>query len=190
MPVCAPHDTLNEAQKVLVQEAGSSLFTIAKDVKLEVEFNPASVAEYRLVGYETRALKREDFNNDKVDAGDIGSGHTVTAIYEITPVGSPKFVEDLRYKQAAAATSTDGKGEYGFLRINYKLPSESVSRRIELPITPALEKAAIDQVAAEVARRISAGDLESPIRPLSDSVATMAVMDEVRAQVGIRFDDE
>ena len=74
--------------KVLVQEATSSLFTIAKDVKLQVEFNPATVAEYRLVGYETRALKREDFNNDAVDAGDVGSGHTVTAIYEITPVGS------------------------------------------------------------------------------------------------------
>ena len=86
--VAAYIDTLGEAQKVLVQEAGASLFTIAKDVKLQVEFNPATVAEYRLVGYETRALKREDFNNDAVDAGDVGSGHTVTAIYEITPVGS------------------------------------------------------------------------------------------------------
>jgi Ca-activated chloride channel family protein len=128
----------------------STLFPIAKDVKIQIEFNPAMVTEYRLIGYETRLLKREDFNNDKVDAGDIGSGHTVTAIYEITPVGSPKFVEDLRYKQPAAASPSEGKGEYGFLRINYKLPAESVSRRIELPITQALEKATIDQASAEV----------------------------------------
>jgi Ca-activated chloride channel family protein len=82
-------DTLAEAEKVLVQDAGSTLFPIAKDVKIQVEFNPAKVSEYRLIGYETRALNREDFNNDKVDAGEIGSGHSVTAIYEITPKGSP-----------------------------------------------------------------------------------------------------
>ncbi|TGS98936.1 DUF3520 domain-containing protein, partial [Mesorhizobium sp. M8A.F.Ca.ET.213.01.1.1] len=81
-------DTLAEAEKVLVEDASSTLFTIAKDVKIQVEFNPATVSEYRLVGYETRALKREDFNNDRVDAGDIGSGHSVTAVYEITPKGS------------------------------------------------------------------------------------------------------
>ena len=74
-------DTLSEAKRVLVQVSSGSLFTVAKDVKLQVEFNPATVAEYRLVGYETRGLNREDFNNDKVDAGDVGSGHTVTAIY-------------------------------------------------------------------------------------------------------------
>ena len=80
-------DTLSEARKVLVEEASGTLFTIAKDVKIQVEFNPERVAEYRLIGYESRALKREDFNNDSVDAGEIGSGHSVTAIYEITPVG-------------------------------------------------------------------------------------------------------
>jgi Ca-activated chloride channel family protein len=143
-------DTLNEARKVLVDEVSSTLFPIAKDVKIQIELNPAVVTEYRLIGYETRLLKREDFNNDKIDAGDIGSGHTVTAIYEVTPVGSPRFVEDLRYKQPAAATPSDGKGEYGFLRINYKLPAESVSRRIELAVTPALEKAAIEQAPADV----------------------------------------
>ena len=85
---------------MLVQEAGASLFTIAKDVKLQVEFNPATVAEYRLVGYETRALKREDFNNDAVDAGDVGSGHTVTAIYEITPVGvDARMIDESRYDE-------------------------------------------------------------------------------------------
>lgn len=94
-------DTLAEAQKTLVEEAGSSLFAIAKDVKLQVEFNPTAIAEYRLIGYETRALKREDFNNDKVDAGDIGSGHSVTAIYEVTPKGSPAVLnDDLRYATA------------------------------------------------------------------------------------------
>lgn len=81
--VAAYIDTLSEARKVLVEEAGGTLFTIAKDVKIQVEFNPATVAEYRLIGYETRALNREDFRNDAVDAGDIGAGHTVTAIYEI-----------------------------------------------------------------------------------------------------------
>ena len=89
-------DTLNEARKVLVDEASSTLFTIAKDVKVQIEWNPARVAEYRLIGYETRALKREDFNNDHVDAGDIGSGHTVTAIYEVTPVGGQLLTGDLR----------------------------------------------------------------------------------------------
>jgi Ca-activated chloride channel family protein len=146
-------DTLSEARKVLVDEVSSTLFPIAKDVKIQIEFNPARVAEYRLIGYETRLLKREDFNNDKIDSGDIGSGHTVTAIYEITPIGSPKFVEDLRYKQPAAASPPvpgDGKGEYGFLKINYKLPTEAVSRRIELPIAQALEKATIDQASTDV----------------------------------------
>jgi Ca-activated chloride channel homolog len=148
--VAAYIDTLNEARKILVDEVSSTLFPIAKDVKIQVEFNPAQVTEYRLIGYETRLLKREDFNNDKVDAGDIGSGHTVTAIYEVTPVGSPRFVEDLRYKQPAVTTPKEGTGEYAFLRINYKLPTETVSRRIELPITQALEKASIDQIPTDV----------------------------------------
>jgi Ca-activated chloride channel family protein len=148
--VAAYIDTLSEARKILVDEVSSTLFPIAKDVKIQIEFNPAQVTEYRLIGYETRLLKREDFNNDKIDAGDIGSGHTVTAIYEVTPVGSPKFVEDLRYKQPAVATPKDDKGEYAFLRINYKLPAESVSRRIELPINQALEKASVEQAPTDV----------------------------------------
>jgi Ca-activated chloride channel homolog len=129
-------DTLSEARKVLVQEATSSLFTIAKDVKLQVEFNPATVAEYRLVGYETRSLKREDFNNDAVDAGDVGSGHTVTAIYEITPAGSAaRMVDEPRYSEnRAVADSRLGRNEYGWLKIRYKLPAESQSRLLEQPI--------------------------------------------------------
>jgi Ca-activated chloride channel homolog len=134
--VAAYIDTLNEAKKVLVQESTAALFMIAKDVKFQVEFNPATVAEYRLIGYETRALNREDFNNDKVDAGDIGSGHAVTAIYEITPVGSKaKMFEDRRYTGAQETRAETLKAsEYGFLKIRYKLPNGASSRLIEQPI--------------------------------------------------------
>lgn len=132
--VAAYIDTVSEAQKVLVQEASSSLFPIAKDVKIQVEFNPAAVAEYRLIGYETRALNREDFNNDAVDAGDIGAGHTVTAIYEITPVGSPAaLIDESRYAPKEKA-KTAVSAEYGFFKLRYKLPSEDTSRLIEAPI--------------------------------------------------------
>ena len=133
--VAAYIDTLSEAQKVLVQESSGSLFTIAKDVKVQVEFNPATVVEYRLIGYETRALKREDFNNDAVDAGDVGSGHTVTAIYEITPAGSSAVsVDPLRYAQGEKPQQEGSRNEYGFLKIRYKLPDESTSRLISRPI--------------------------------------------------------
>ena len=135
--VAAYIDTLSEAQKLLVDEATSTLFPIAKDVKFQVEFNPATVAEYRLIGYETRGLNREDFNNDAVDAGDIGAGHTVTAIYEFTPVGSgDRLIEESRY--APKAEMPGGRGdEYAFLKIRYKLPDEDSSRLITRPVTPA-----------------------------------------------------
>ncbi len=125
-------DTLNEARKVLVDEMQGTIFTIAGDVKFQVEFNPACVAEYRLIGYETRMLNREDFNNDAVDAGDIGAGHRVTALYEIATPGGARLTEPLRYgppPQAAACT-----GEYAYLKIRYKLPGETASRLIERPI--------------------------------------------------------
>lgn len=125
-------DTLNEAQKVLVDQLSGALFPIADDVKIQVEFNPAKVAEYRLIGYETRALRREDFNNDKVDAGEIGAGHSFTAIYEVTPVGSEAVLNDpLRYGDATAASDSD---ELGFLRLRYKAPGETTSQLIETPI--------------------------------------------------------
>ncbi|MEC9367536.1 MAG: VWA domain-containing protein [Pseudomonadota bacterium] len=145
-------DTLNEARKVLVEEASSTLFPIAKDVKIQVEFNPAEVSEYRLIGYETRMLKREDFRNDKVDAGDIGSGHTVTAIYEITPKGSPsQLVGDLRYapKAAGPATSPAGNGEYAFVKLRYKLPNEDTSKLIEMPVTKAMDAGGADKAPQE-----------------------------------------
>lgn len=126
-------DTLSEARKVLVDQLTGTLFPIANDVKIQVEFNPATIAEYRLIGYETRALRREDFNNDAVDAGEVGAGHQVTAIYEITPVGSPAVMnDDLRYGQAtAAAANTD---ELAFLRLRYKAPGATESRLIETPV--------------------------------------------------------
>ncbi len=139
-------DTLAEAEKVLVEDSASTLFPIAKDVKIQVEFNPAAVSEYRLIGYETRALNREDFNNDRVDAGEIGSGHSVTAIYEITPKGSPaEMMDPLRYGEASTrnggVANTD---EYAFVKIRYKLPTEDVSKLIETPVTKANEVASFD----------------------------------------------
>ncbi len=135
-------DTLSEARKVLVDQLTGALFPIAGDVKVQVEFNPAEIAEYRLIGYETRALKREDFNNDKVDAGDIGAGHTVTALYEVTPVGSPAVLNDpLRYGEAVAGS---GRDELGFLRLRYKDPGADQSQLIETVIAPSVTGASDD----------------------------------------------
>ncbi|MBI3546094.1 MAG: VWA domain-containing protein [Gammaproteobacteria bacterium] len=123
-------DTLHEANKVLVNEISSTLQTIAKDVKIQIEFNPAMVAEYRLIGYENRALKREDFNNDKIDAGDIGAGHTVTALYEITLAdGKGQKIDPLRY--GAEKTAPGNKEEIALLRLRYKLPDSDNSQLIE-----------------------------------------------------------
>ncbi|MGH8076055.1 MAG: vWA domain-containing protein [Lysobacter sp.] len=126
-------DSVQEARKVLVEEMGSTLLTIARDVKVQVEFNPALVAEYRLIGYENRVLQREDFANDKVDAGDIGAGHQVTALYEITPVGAGNGrLPELRY--GAKPTTAGNPGELAHLRLRYKHPDSDSSRLIETPI--------------------------------------------------------
>lgn len=129
-------DTLSEARKVLVDQLTGALFAIAEDVKVQVEWNPAQVAEYRLIGYETRALRREDFNNDAVDAGEIGAGLQVTAIYEVTAPGSDALLNDpLRY---GTATATDGSpAELGFLRLRWKAPGAEVSQLVDTPITGA-----------------------------------------------------
>ena len=145
-------DTLAEAEKVLVQDASSTLFPIAKDVKIQVEFNPQKVSEYRLIGYETRALNREDFNNDRVDAGEIGSGHSVTAIYEITPKGSPATViDDLRYGQAKTdnPSGVANADEYAFVKIRYKAPDADVSKLITTPVTSANEVASFDAASTD-----------------------------------------
>ncbi len=133
--VAAYIDTFAEARRVLRDEIAAQMFPIANDVKIQVEFNPRAVAEYRLIGYETRMLNREDFNNDRVDAGEIGAGHAVTAIYEITRPGGRTLTDPLRYQ--AAPTPSAGGTEIAFLRVRYKLPGESQSRLIERAITPA-----------------------------------------------------
>jgi len=114
---------------VLVDNLTGALFPIANDVKIQVEFNPATVAEYRLIGYETRALRREDFNNDRVDAGEIGAGHTVTALYEVTPVGSPATLTDTLRFGSAAPGGNDS--DLAFLRLRYKTPGNDTSQLLE-----------------------------------------------------------
>ena len=126
-------DTLSEARKVLVDQLTGALYPIADNVKIQVEWNPATVAEYRLIGYETRALAREDFNNDKVDAGDIGAGTQVTAIYEVTAPGSPALLNDpLRY--GTVMPGGESGGELGYLRLRAVAPGETESRLTELAI--------------------------------------------------------
>lgn len=127
-------DTALEGRKVLREEAASTLVPVADDVKFQVEFNPARVSEYRLIGYETRALAREDFNDDRVDAGDVGSGAAVTAIYEITPAGGKGYIDPLRYGFAGPPAGAHGD-EFALLRIRYKLPGQGASRLIERPVT-------------------------------------------------------
>jgi Ca-activated chloride channel family protein len=130
-------DSAMEGRKVLVEELSSTLLTIAQDVKIQLEFNPTVVAEYRLIGYEDRALRREDFNNDKVDAGEIGAGHDVTALYELTLVGSGgDSVDPLRYGKPTPAAVAKAD-EIGLLRLRYKLPGASTSRLIESPLNRA-----------------------------------------------------
>jgi Ca-activated chloride channel family protein len=150
--IAAYIDTLSEAQKTLVQEATASLFPIAKDVKIQVEFNPAAIAEYRLIGYETRALKREDFNNDKIDAGEIGSGHRVTAIYEVTPKGSPAVLnDDLRYQNEAKPDADKASNdEMAFVKIRYKKPNEDKSELITMPVKASSALPSLDDASADV----------------------------------------
>src|SRR5262249_60948173 len=129
-------DSLSEAERVLVSQRDATLHTIAKDVKIQVEFNPAVVSEYRLIGYENRLLRREDFNNDQVDAGEIGAGHAVTALYEIALKGrGGERIDPLRYgKEPQAKPAGD---ELAFVRLRYKRPEDGMqaaSRLIERPV--------------------------------------------------------
>lgn len=132
-------DSLLEARKVLVTEMGGTLFTVAKDVKLQVEFNPALVRAYRLIGYENRVLAAEDFNDDRKDAGDMGAGHSVTAIYEVVPVGAETDVvvrgtDPLRYQQETTPRTTAAGGEVAFVRVRYKRPDSARSILLEQPV--------------------------------------------------------
>ena len=143
-------DSLLEARKALGEELGSTMFPIANDVKIQVEFNPAQVAAYRLIGYETRMLQRQDFNDDKVDAGDVGSGHTVTAIYEITPAAA-KLVDPPRYKgNEPARPATDARGdELCFVKLRYKLPGAETSALIDHPVRAASARKTLNAVPDE-----------------------------------------
>jgi Ca-activated chloride channel homolog len=142
-------DSVIEAKKVLIDEIGTTLIPVANDVKVQVEFNPAVVAEYRLIGYETRLLKRPDFNDDRVDAGEVGSNHSVTAVYEVTSPASPaRLMDDLRYGEGRRDSRSVNQNEVAWLRLRYKLPGAAESRMIEQPVPAAIgttfDKAADD----------------------------------------------
>jgi Ca-activated chloride channel family protein len=140
-------DSLLEARKAMGEELGSTMFPIANDVKVQVEFNPSQVAAYRLIGYETRMLQRQDFKDDKVDAGDMGAGHTVTAIYEITPASaSAQLVDPLRYKEKGEPAVKDKGDELCFVKVRYKLPGESASRLTEHAVHAASARKSFDAV--------------------------------------------
>ncbi len=134
-------DTLQEAKKVLIDERAGTLMTIAKDVKIRIEFNPASVSEYRLLGYENRLLAREDFGNDKVDAGEIGAGHSITALYEVTLAGTDgQRLPDLRY-QSEALADNGHPDELAWMKMRFKLPDEERSQVMERPVSRQLLQA-------------------------------------------------
>jgi Ca-activated chloride channel family protein len=136
-------DSLAEARKALVEQAGGTLVTIAKDVKIQVEFNPAQVAAYRLIGYENRMLAKEDFNNDAVDAGEIGAGHTVTALYEVVPAGAElptetPAVDELKYQKTEdRGRKTAVSGELLTVKVRYKEPAGDTSSKLEFPLRDA-----------------------------------------------------
>ncbi len=146
-------DTLAEGRKVLVDQMHSTLVTVAKDVKVQVEFNSSAVQEYRLIGYENRVLAREDFNNDRIDAGDVGAGQSVTALYELTPVGAVPSVDPLRYGAAsngpapAAGTASSGGDEIAFVKLRYKQPHATTSRLVEVPIAKSTLAASFEKAA-------------------------------------------
>lgn len=153
-------DSEKEAKKVLQHQLTSTLATVAQDVKIQVEFNPATVKEYRLVGYTNRTLRNEDFNNDKVDAGDIGSGHSVTALYEIIPQGKTGWLADSRYQKAPAANGS--KNEYAYVKVRYKLPGQSSSKLIEQPV-PA-RSIPLSQAAADTRLALAAASYAQQLR--------------------------
>jgi len=155
-------DNLDEARRTLVAQFGGTLFTVAKDVKLQVEFNPARVADYRLIGYENRLLANEDFNNDRKDAGELGAGHTVTALYELVPAGSASpLVDKLKYQSGAAspaappAASADANADVLTVKLRYQAPQGGPSQLLAQPLAgaarPIAQASADQQFAAAVA---------------------------------------
>jgi Ca-activated chloride channel family protein len=172
-------DSYQEARKIFSEQLPSTLQTVAKDVKIQVEFNPTQVAEYRLIGYDNRLLNREDFNNDKIDAGEMGSGHSVTALYEIVLADSEfRFSDPLRYQAEQQETNIQSD-ELAFVKVRYKLPESSVSTLIDIPVSHQPNKKASDAMLlstavagfAEVLRNstyvneLSIKELESLLKP-------------------------
>ncbi|WP_430813249.1 YfbK domain-containing protein [Carboxylicivirga sp. RSCT41] len=139
-------DNLQEAQKTLVSEFGGTLFTIAKDVKFQIEFNPSKILAYRLIGYENRLLNDEDFNDDKKDAGEIGAGHTVTALYELIPLGAKdakdwvKTVDKLKYQKSKELDDADASNEWLTIKLRYKQPDSSKSILLEKAVSGKVQK--------------------------------------------------
>lgn len=142
-------DQLDEARRVLVQQFGGTLFTLAKDVKLQVEFNPAKVQAYRLIGYENRLLAAEDFNNDRKDAGELGAGQQVTALYEVVPVGAPPLVDGLKYQPVAQATGGAAATELLTVKMRYKQPQGQTSSLLSRAL-PAAAPAALAGASANL----------------------------------------
>ena len=135
-------DSIQEARRVLVKEAGATLVTVAKDVKLQIEFNPSRVAGYRVIGYENRILRKEDFNNDRKDAGEMGAGHTVTALYELVPAGErvpAGDVDPLKYQRPAetAQPQPTSSTELMNIKVRYKEPDGDTSKLLQFPVRDA-----------------------------------------------------
>ena len=135
-------DSASEARKVLEDELSATLVTVAKDVKVQVEFNPAQVTQYRLIGYENRALAEEDFTNDAVDAGDMGAGHQVTALYEVAPSGSFAWTPTRRYEGNRPPAVIQRGAELAFVKLRYKLPDGATSRELSRAVPAALMETA------------------------------------------------
>lgn len=181
-------DTIGEARKVLVEEAKSTLFPIAKDVKIQVEFNPSTVSEYRLIGYETRLLNKDDFNNDKVDAGEVGSGQTVTALYEIVPAGGPRTVDQSRYAAPATSAVPGTAAEYAFVKIRYKLPNSETSSLMSTPVNRSVEVSRIEDASIE-ARFATAVAAFGEILRGGRHTGTFGYDDVVKLATGARGED-
>ena len=190
-------DSRREARRMLVEESASSLFPIANDVKIQIEFNPARVSEYRLIGYETRLLDNADFNNDRVDAGEIGSGHSVTAIYEIAAPGSDGLLLEPSRYQPQPDLPADLGNEFAHLRLRYKRPGEEDSQLIERPVTTADVVDTFEEAGAEARFSVHVAGFAQLLRDdpylRDDAYDWTAIHDEASGLVGedeLGFRDE
>ncbi len=179
-------DDIGEARKVLVQELGGTLYTVAKDVKIQVEFNPAKVAAYRLIGYENRLLAAEDFNDDHKDAGELGAGHSVTALYEVVPVGAESTIDmrgtdSLRYQSSRVASLTSGGAELAFVKLRYKANDGDTSQLLQRPVADHVTAGSGDLTFAAAVAEFGMLLRESPHR---GNASYASVLDLARAGVG------